>query len=145
MDEFIKTYQVRWADLDPNQHLRHSAYNDIAAHMRIMLLEAAGVTMDKMRDAQLGPVLFREETVFRREVGAGETISVDSKLLRARENGSRWSFIQEFYKQDGVKAATLTVDGAWLSLVHRKLTMPPEEMTAQFLSIPRVENFEFDA
>lgn len=34
-----KEFEVKWADLDPNRHMRHSAYNDYAAHMRVKFLE----------------------------------------------------------------------------------------------------------
>ena len=36
------------------------------------------------------------------------------------------------YKADGRVAATVTVDGAWLDLDRRKLTVPPAELVAGF-------------
>ena len=39
MKDFIKEIQVRWSDLDPNFHLRHSVYYDWGAYCRIEFLE----------------------------------------------------------------------------------------------------------
>lgn len=33
--EFYKEFQVIWADMDPNRHMRHTAYNDYAAQLRV--------------------------------------------------------------------------------------------------------------
>ena len=37
-----QTYTVRWAELDPNGHMRHSAYADFAADQRVHWLTGAG-------------------------------------------------------------------------------------------------------
>lgn len=144
MKEFSVKFEVRWADIDANRHMRHSAYNDYAAHLRVKLLKKINLDLATMAELNFGPVLFREETVFLRETGLGETISVDVKLHKTRRDGSRWTFVHEFLKENGKVAARLTVDGAWMDLEKRKLTALPEQFQQDLFAIPQTEDFSFE-
>lgn len=144
MQEFSLDFEVRWADMDTNRHMRHSAYNDYAAHLRVKLLKAIRLDLATMAKLHLGPVLFREETVFLRETGLGEIIRVDIELQKARRDGSRWTFVHVFRKENGKEAARITVDGAWMDLVERKLTTLPEQFQQGLLDIPRSGDFCFE-
>ncbi|WP_414648539.1 acyl-CoA thioesterase, partial [Chitinimonas sp.] len=42
MEVFRHTVEVRWADCDANQHVRHSAYADFCTHARIEWLRLHG-------------------------------------------------------------------------------------------------------
>lgn len=139
-----KEFEVKWADLDPNRHMRHSAYNDYAAHMRLKILQEAGLDIPTLESLKMGPILFREETKYLREVGMQGNITLTAALLKSRSDGSRWSFLHEMFRADGIKAAIITVDGAWMDLVKRKLTAPPAEITELFLSMPKAEGFELE-
>lgn len=143
MDDFALTFDVRWSDVDANRHVRHSAYADYAAHVRIRLLQAAGMGIEILAQHHLGPVLFREETVFRREISLSDSVTVDAKLQKVREDGSRWTFIQHIVRADGETSAIVTVDGAWLNLEKRKLCALPEDILAIFINIPRSHDFSF--
>ncbi|MCI0506328.1 MAG: thioesterase family protein [Gammaproteobacteria bacterium] len=144
MKEFSRTFNIRWADVDVNRHMRHSAYNDYAAHVRIQLLKEIGMDIDTLAGLNFGPVLFREETVFFREIGMNEDIKVNVKLKSARNDGSRWSFVHEFINNEGKVAATVTVDGAWIDLKKRKLTALPDECRESMFNIPRTDDFAFE-
>lgn len=37
---FEQEYHVRWSDLDPNMHMRHTAYADLCATTRFSYLES---------------------------------------------------------------------------------------------------------
>ena len=114
--------------MDPNGHMRHSAYADYAADQRVVVLAGWGYNVAQFAKLRLGPILFREETKFLKEIHIGEEIRVDGRLASINEDGSRWSIIHTIYKADGRVAATVTVDGAWLDLDRRKLTVPPTEL-----------------
>jgi acyl-CoA thioester hydrolase len=133
------TYRTRWADMDPNGHMRHSAYADYAADQRVVLLAQWGFDLKTFAQRRLGPILFREETKFLKEIHIGEEIQVDSQLASVSEDGSRWTIVHRITKADGRLAATVTVDGAWLDLDRRKLTVPPVELVTAFASMPRYE------
>jgi Predicted thioesterase len=143
MSEFIKDIQVRWSDLDPNFHVRHSAYYDWGAFCRIEFLNAYGLTSDVMIELQFGPILFREECIFRREIRMEDKISINLQLLKSRKDFSRWSIRHEIMKGDGQLAAQLTVDGAWINIVQRKLATPPEKVVEVFDQMPKAEGFEW--
>ena len=133
------TYRTRWADMDPNGHMRHSAYADYAADQRLVLLAEWGYDIKEFARLRLGPILFREETTFLKEVHIGEEIRVDSRLRSVNDDGTRWSILHTIYKADGRVAATVTVDGAWLDLDKRKLTTPPVELAESFRALPAYE------
>ncbi len=128
MPDTTATYTTRWADMDPNGHLRHSAYADFAADQRVRFLAAVGYDLATFARLRLGPILFREESRYLKEIRLGETIRVAGRLLTLADDGSRWTIEHTLYKEDGRPAATVTVDGAWLDLEKRKLTVPPAEL-----------------
>lgn len=134
---YAKHYPVRWADLDPNGHMRHSAYNDYAAQLRLDCLADAGFPLAQFARLGIGPILFREDTRFLKEVSPNETIQVDAQLAGLSADGSRWRIVHTVYKQDGREAAVITVDGAWLDLRLRKLTVPPPELGQALRTLPR--------
>ncbi|MGZ5287761.1 MAG: acyl-CoA thioesterase, partial [Flavisolibacter sp.] len=72
MKTFNRVLQLRWSDLDPNFHIRHSVYYDWAAFCRIEFLNEYGLTSQVMQQLNFGPILFREECVFRREIKSGD-------------------------------------------------------------------------
>lgn len=144
MSPFSRTIQIRWSDLDPNFHIRHSVYYDWGALMRMEFLNECGLTLETMQQLKFGLLLFREECIFRKEIRAGDEIKIDLQLLRCRKDFSRWS-IQHFIKKaDGTLCAVLTVDGAWMDVVKRKLASPPEKINEIFSKIPRLEGFEWE-
>ena len=119
-------FDVRWADIDANKHMRHSAYYDYATHLRVQLLRNIGMDIATLSKLEIGPVLFREGAVFMREISMDDTIRVNVKLKRIREDGSRWTFYHEFHKDEEKVAAIVTVDSAWIDLKKRKLTALPD-------------------
>ena len=136
---------VLWSQIDANMHLRHSAYADFAAQARLELLAFAGLSMETVAPLKLGPILFREELVYLREIRVHDHVIVTAEMTRCRPDGSRWSFRQEIYRKDGVKAAVVSVDGAWIDTEKRKLGTLPGELVRIFLEkIPRSDDFRLE-
>ena len=135
--------QVRWSDLDPNVHIRHSVYYDWGAFCRIQYLATHGLTAELMQQLQIGPILFREEAVFKREIRLGDRITIDIAVLRAKRDFSRWTIQHRILKNDTAVAAIITVDGAWLDTSRRKLATPPQEVVAVFSQMPVDEKFQW--
>lgn len=143
MENFTIQAQVRWSDLDPNTHLRHSVYYDWGALCRIEFLNAQGLTTAFMKELNFGPILFREECIFRKEVHLGDKIVIDMKLLKARRDYSRWTIQHNILKNDNILSAVLTVDGAWLDTVQRKLASPPAKVTEVFSKMVPETGFQW--
>ena len=143
MKEFYRDIQIRWSDLDPNFHLRHSVYYDWGAFCRVEFLNDHGLNADVMMQLQFGPILFREECVFRREIKSGDKVRINLQVAKSRKDFSRWSIKHQIVKNDNVLCAELNVDGAWMSLLHRKLMSPPDKVHEVFDQMPKVEGFEW--
>ncbi len=142
MEKFILPIQVRWSDIDQNRHLRHSAYYDYGATARIALFSEMGLTNSKFEELHIGPILFREEAVFKREIKFEDKIFVDVQVTKALPDFSRWSIRHHLYKQDKMLAAIINLDGAWIDIVKRKLATPDEFIQKVFADFPRAEDFE---
>jgi acyl-CoA thioester hydrolase len=140
MEAFSQPAGLRWADLDPNGHVRHSVYYDWGAMVRIAYLESQGVGLDWMTRNAIGPVLFREEARFQRELRLGDQVVVDVRLAASSPEGRKWRMSHRFFK-GGELAATLEVDGAWLDLRARKIVVPPPELVRAFDGFARTEDF----
>ena len=143
MKEFNRLIQIRWSDLDPNFHIRHSVYYDWGAFCRIEFLNEFGLTSQVMQQMQFGPILFREECVFRKEIRSGDEIRIDLHIIRSKQDYSRWSIRHHITKNGGTLCAILTVDGAWMDVVHRKLASPPEKVHDVFGLMPRSDDFDW--
>lgn len=142
MNDFVKKIEVRWADLDPNFHVVHSKYYDFGAYCRMAFLVENGLTPIFMQQHNIGPILFREECVFKREVLFGDEITVNVKLDKLTADFGRWTMVHEIYKNGETLAALITADGAWLNTTIRKLTLPPQVVIALFASAPKTLSFK---
>jgi acyl-CoA thioester hydrolase len=143
MEKFSMPIQLRWSDLDANRHVRHSAYYDFGAAVRVKYLSEQGITNEKLEALHLGPVLFREEAVFKREIKFEDRMTIDIQLLKSTPDYSRWSIRHHLVKADDTLAAIITIDAAWIDLVKRKLAIPPESICTAFESIPKSPDFQF--
>ena len=135
--------QIRWSDIDANRHLRHSVYYDFGAAMRMMFLSEQGLTTKKLEEFKIGPVLLREEAIFRREIVLEDNINIDVELVKTTHDYSRWSFRHTIIKGDGILAAIINIDGAWIDMEKRKLAVPNEFIQKIFGSLPQSADFEW--
>lgn len=131
---FTQPVVVRWADLDPNRHVRHSVYYDWGASARLAFLDHHGVGIDWLSRNGIGPVLFREEARFLKEIRYGDDLGIDVQLGAVSSDHRKWTIRHRIVRGADV-AATLEVDGAWLDLRARKIVVPPVEMIRAF-SLP---------
>ena len=133
---------MKWADLDPNGHVRHSVYDDYAADARIRLMEEGGYPPTKFSEQGFGPVVLRQQSRFYREITAGDTITVTIRLAGLSPDASRWKVHHEIIKSNGEKAAVLKVEGTWLDWKTRKATAPPNDLLTIFDQLSQSKNFE---
>ncbi|MCW2119626.1 acyl-CoA thioesterase [Flavobacterium sp. 7A] len=142
MTSFSKQISFRWADIDPNLHVRHSVYYDFGAQHRIEILEGLGLTMKMMFLQHFGPVIFREECVFRKEIKLSDTIFIHTKVAKMNADASRWTIVHELRNEKDELAATISVDGAWMDTKLRKLVNPVPDSIMEALSVfPKSDDF----
>lgn len=143
MNQYSKQIEIRWSDVDANFHLRHSVYYDLGAFVRISFLAEHGLTTALMQEMNIGPVLFREECIFKREIHFNDKVSINVQLLKCTHDMRKWTMIHQITKNGDTLSALLTVEGAWMDTQARKLTFPPDSFIKVFELIPRAENFEW--
>jgi len=143
MEQFEKQIEVRWADVDQNGHVRHSAYYDYGAHVRIAFFNDAGFPNSRMSAMNIGPILFKEECSFLREIRPDDLIRVNLKKGSVNEDASRWSLHHELFNQAGKKVAHISIQGAWLDLEARKLAIPPADLATAMQGLPEGETFVY--
>lgn len=140
----MKNLSLRWSDLDPNFHLRHSSYYDLAAQERIEILHEYGITIGLLQETHIGPVLFKEQCEFRREIHLNSKVHIVTKLLRMRKDGSRWVIRHEFLSDENQLHATIQVEGSWIDTLRRKIARPvPEAILSGLERFPKTEDFEY--
>ncbi|WP_440122680.1 acyl-CoA thioesterase [Tenacibaculum sp. Ill] len=139
---FSVEFKTRWADFDANIHMRHTAYNDYAAELRLRFFKEHNVTVQDFTKENVGPILFEENTKFLREIHMGEDITVNLKVTGLSGKGERWKIQHEVFNQSGKLSAVITVYGAWLDLVKRKLTVPPIKFQEIFNEVEKTEDFK---
>jgi acyl-CoA thioester hydrolase len=139
---FKVTFPTKWSDFDPNRHMRHTAYNEYAAEVRIRYFAEHHFSIEEFTKHNIGPILFTEETSFRKEIHIGEDISVNIKLSGLSKNNERWKIIHEVFNEAGKLSAVIKVYGAWIDLTKRKLTVPPEAAQHLFFNAEKSDDYE---
>jgi acyl-CoA thioester hydrolase len=139
---FKVTFPTKWSDFDPNRHMRHTAYNEYAAEVRIRYFAEHHFSIEEFTKHNIGPILFTEETSFRKEINIGEDISVNIKLSGLSKNNERWKIIHEVFNEAGKLSAVIKVYGAWIDLTKRKLTVPPEAAQYLFFNAEKSDDYE---
>lgn len=142
IEEHIFYFSVLWSQIDGNMHMRHSAYADVTAQARMVLLENIGLDAKTLQKLKIGPILMREDLKYMREVGLNERISVISYLTKANGDASKYSFRHEIIRSDQKKAAVVDVEGRWINTELRKLTKLPDVFIEKVLKFKRSEDFE---
>ena len=138
---YEQTFTTKWADFDPNRHMRHSAYADFAAEIRVRFFADQGFSMNEFAKYRIGPILFKEETNYFKEIGIGEDIKVNMTLEAASKQYERWRFTHQIFNKNGELAAEVKVYGAWIDLLKIKLTTPPEVFIKIFNELSKSATF----
>ena len=140
---FEREFHVRWSDLDPNFHMRHSAYADLCAATRFDYLGSLGFTMEKFNELRMGPIIFNESLNYFKEVRSGDQVRVNVQISGLSKDGRKWKMHQEMFRaSDDQLVATLDISGAWFNLVTRKVAEPPALLRDQVETVPRTADFK---
>ena len=124
-----QAFHLRWADLDPNGHVRHSVYADLAAQTRVAFLGAAGFGLREFAALGLGPILLREDVRYLKELLLDDVVTVEALVSGLTGDGARWHLHHVFTRaRDGAVVATVAVEGAWFDLRTRRVAAPPPDL-----------------
>ena len=142
MNEYSRTYQIRWSDLDANGHVNYSAYINAAGDLRYGFFSEHGFPPEKFQELGIGPIYTAIHARFFREVRMGETLTITYAMSGLSPQGGRWKVHHEILKSNGKKAVSLDLEGAILDLASRKPALPTAALLQTFNLIPRAKDFE---
>src|SRR5687767_4449035 len=142
MNEYSRTYEIGWSDLDANGHVNYSAYINAAGDLRYRFFWEHDFPPEKFEALGIGPVYTAIHAQFLREVRLSETVTITYALTGVSPQGSRWKVQHDILKSNGKKAVSLEMEGAILNLTTRKLAFPTPELMQTFGLIPRAKDFQ---
>jgi acyl-CoA thioester hydrolase len=134
-------FTVAWGDLDANQHMRNTAYLDYAAQSRFLFLASQGFSPESFRRHRMGPVVFRDEVEYRRELKHLETFTLTLELAAMSEDGAKFVLENTFTDARGRPAALVRSDAAWFDLEARRVASPPAGLLEAMNRMPRTAGF----
>lgn len=137
---FRSRVTLRWADIDANFHLRHSVFYDLGAAQRTDLLASLGIHMRDMQREGFGPVLFREECRFLREIRIEDEIDMEAAVSLLSRDLRKFGFEQRFLRGQDL-CAVLRVEGAWFDARARKVAPPPPMVAEVIPRVARTDDF----
>jgi acyl-CoA thioester hydrolase len=138
--DFIVTIVPRWADMDLNQHMRHSAFADWAAYARTEWLDANGLTMLTLVELKMAPIMFEDSTRYLKEIRLGERIHIELQLAGADRDGSRW-FVRHIFRRRTTACAVYEAKGAWFSIATRRVVPPPPGLLEAYSNLARTDDY----
>ena len=130
---YTKKIDVRWADCDANRHMRHSAYSDMCADTRIAFLSEIGMTPEWFEKNKMGPVLFREETDYKKEAHMGERMTVAVEVGEPTGFTKTVQMLQRLYNAEGELSAEHRCVVGFMDLSIRKVVELPEKIKELYL------------
>lgn len=136
-----RQFEVGWADVDANSHMRNTAYLDWCVNQRIGYFAASGFGPAEFVRHRIGPVISRDEVEYFRELRLLDRCTVTMELAGLSPNGSRFRLRHELTREDGTTAARVTTTGGWLDLSARKLMVPPQGLVDAMQGLPRSPDF----
>lgn len=140
---FAREFDLRWSDADPNGHVRHTVYAELAAEGRLAWFAEGGFGWTRLEQLGIGPVLLREEVDYRSELGVGERVRVEVDAAGLSPDGGRWRLLHRILRLPGADlAATIVVLGGWIDLARRRLVPAPEPLAAFLRAATRGPEFE---
>jgi acyl-CoA thioester hydrolase len=115
---------VRGYELDSNGHLNRAVYLQYAEHSRWEHLRAAGIEPADLVAAGMGPVTLEETIRYKRELRAGDAVTVSCRIVWVDEKA--FHVEQEFRLPDGTLAAQVTGVCGLMDIGQRRLVTRDE-------------------
>lgn len=113
--------KVRFYELDPYDHVNHTAYFGYFETARVEALESIGWGLHRLKE--LGVQIVVVDMVARFEIPAvaGDTVVVQSEVLEVKRASSRW---RQTMTRNGETVATLEVTAASINANGRPCRLP---------------------
>ncbi len=139
--EFRQGFRVGWGDVDGNAHMAGSAILHRAADTRLLFFAERGFPGKRFAEERVGPVMTRDELVYRKELRLLEAFTVDLLADGISADGVRFRIVNTLRNSSEDVTAVVTSEGVWFDLEHRKPRVPPPELDKIARAMPRTASF----
>ncbi|MFJ3038924.1 MULTISPECIES: acyl-CoA thioesterase [Streptomyces] len=133
-EPFSVPVTVRGYETDTQGHLNQSVYLNYAEHARWSLLQAAGIRQADLVARGVGPVALETTIRFRRELLAGDEVTVTCAFEWSK--GKTFRIRQLITKTDGTVAAEVEGVGGLMDLRERRLVADPRQRFKELAAEP---------
>ena len=139
---YEKTFHVGWANVDFNGHLGNTSFLDLAVDVRMFFFAENGFPVSEFQRLRFGPVIMKDEITYFKEMYMLDKIRITFQGAGLSEDATRFKIRNDFFREDGKLAASLTTTGGWLGYETRKLIVPPKTLAKAMQSLVRTDDFE---
>jgi acyl-CoA thioester hydrolase len=140
---YTKEFEIRWNDLDLNNHLANSKYIELMSHTRMSFLTEIGMGLKEMHKHGLGPIVFYEHIYYFREIHLRDAIKVGLEVKGYSKDGRFVLFEHNFYNRKGENLANCEMLFSWINLETRKLGSVPDDFLTKLCALPKTKKFKF--
>ncbi len=142
MNQYSRTYEIRWSDIDANGHVNYAAYINATGDLRYHFFSEHNFPPERFVQLGIGPIYTAIHALFFREVRLGETVTINYALSGLSPQGGHWKVHHDILKSNGKKAVSIDLEGTILDLSTRKPVLPIPELLQTFNLIPRAKAVE---
>ena len=139
---YLKTFEIRWNDIDANKHLGNSTYVEFMSHTRMSFLTSYGLSLDVINNYGLGPIVMYEHIFYFKEIGLNDCLKVSLEVSGMSEDGRFIKIEHNFYNDKGKNLANAEMLFSWIDLKSRRFGRIPKELLQKIESFPRTKNFK---
>ena len=134
-------FKVRWGDLDANNHMANVAFLSRATDTRCEYFDRWGFPVSRFAVERIGPVVLREEIIYRKELRLQDEFTVDLRVTGISSDGIRFSLQHTFRDASGQVVAVVTSEGLWFDIDSRRPRAPPPDLDAAQRALPRADSY----
>jgi len=124
-ETFVYETTVRETQLDAFGHLNHARYLEMYEDARWDFINRNGYGLEKIRATGLGPTILEVKVRYRRELLAGQKITIETRC--ASYAGKIARIEQRMLKAGRVECSTAEIVIGLFDLSRRKLVLPTPE------------------
>lgn len=123
--EHVSTYTIVESDLDELGHMNYLRYIKHFEISRFQWLEKIELKFEELIEAQLGPVLIKLETEYAKEVRLGDTVEIQTKLVKVGTKS--FTLEQTMYHEKELSSKSIAIM-VIMNLQERKAIPVPQKI-----------------
>lgn len=142
MAEFYKEFEIRWSELDANNHVANYSYTKFMNEVRIAYMLKNGVEKDFTDKRNMGPVVFHEHFHYIKEIKAFEKVKIDVQMKGHSEDFKFLNFVHHMYNSSGEISLYSEIMFGWMDLTSRKLVIPHQNYIEGYKRMKKTDDYK---